>query len=92
MRKEEVVRFGKAKDDAEFAKMLKVRSLGPEHLETQVQLRRGVRVSACVLLSSDYFLTQKIQVIRDRIQKLEDHMQASKKKLGQMKLGRAGLR
>lgn len=45
MRKEEVVRFSKAKDDAEFAKILKARSLGPEHLETQIQLRRGVRVS-----------------------------------------------
>jgi nucleoporin NUP159 len=44
MRKEEVIRFSKAKDDAEYAKILKTRSLGPEHLETQIQLRRGVRV------------------------------------------------
>lgn len=44
MRKEEVVRFSKAKDDADFSKMLKARSLGPELLETQIQLRRGVRV------------------------------------------------
>ncbi|KAI0701221.1 hypothetical protein BC835DRAFT_1411616 [Cytidiella melzeri] len=74
MRKEEVVRFSKAKDDAEFANILKARSLGPEHLETQIHLRRGVRV------------------LRDRIQKLEDHMHASKKRLGQLKLGKPGVR
>ena len=44
MRKEEIVRFSKANSDAEFAKMLKSRTLGPEHLETQAQLRRDVRV------------------------------------------------
>lgn len=44
MRKEEIVRFSKANSDAEFAKMLKTRTLGPEHLETQTQLRRGIRV------------------------------------------------
>lgn len=45
MRKEEIVRFSKANNDVEFAKMLKARTLGPEHLETQAQLRRGIRVS-----------------------------------------------
>jgi nucleoporin NUP159 len=43
-RKEEIVRFNKAKTDTEFAKMLKVRTLGPEHLETQSQLRRDISV------------------------------------------------
>lgn len=43
-RKEEIVRFNKANTDTEFAKMLKVRTLGPEHLETQSQLRRNIRV------------------------------------------------
>ncbi|KAF7317019.1 hypothetical protein HMN09_00436300 [Mycena chlorophos] len=42
-RREEVGRFLKAQNDKEFAKMLKARTLGPEHLETQTQLRRGVR-------------------------------------------------
>lgn len=45
MRKEEIVRFSKANSDAEFTKMLKSRTLGPEHLETQAQLRRGIRVN-----------------------------------------------
>lgn len=44
-RREEISRFNKAKDDNEFAKMLKARTLGPEHLETQTQLRRNIRVS-----------------------------------------------
>jgi len=43
-RREEIARFNKAKDDKEFAKMLKARTLGPEHSETQTQLRKSVRV------------------------------------------------
>lgn len=44
-RKEEIARFNKARTDDGFAKMLKARTLGPEHLETQTQLRRDIRVS-----------------------------------------------
>ncbi|KIM84780.1 hypothetical protein PILCRDRAFT_817577 [Piloderma croceum F 1598] len=73
-KKEEIARFNKAKTDPEFAKMLKVRTLGPEHLETQSQLRRDIRA------------------MRDRVQKLEDHLEASKKKLSQMRTGKPGLR
>ncbi|KAF8072174.1 hypothetical protein FPV67DRAFT_1371218, partial [Lyophyllum atratum] len=73
-RKEEISRFNKAKSDREFAKMLKARTLGPEHLETQTQLRRNIRT------------------MRDRVQKLEDHLKESKKKLAQVKTGRPGLR
>jgi hypothetical protein len=51
-RKEEIVRFERAKSDEDFAKMLKVRGLGPEHLETQSQLRRDIRVRL-LLLSID---------------------------------------
>lgn len=43
-RREEMSRFKKAKNDSEFAKMLKSRTLGPEHLEMQTQLRRDIRV------------------------------------------------
>ncbi|EMD33399.1 hypothetical protein CERSUDRAFT_118001 [Gelatoporia subvermispora B] len=71
IRKEEIVRFSKASQDDEFAKMLKTRTLGPEHLETQNQLRREIRS------------------IRDRVQQLEDHIQSSKKKLKEMKSGKA---
>ncbi|KAL0063673.1 hypothetical protein AAF712_009365 [Marasmius tenuissimus] len=42
-RREEIARFNKAKSDNEFVKMLKSRTLGPEHLETQTQLRRNIR-------------------------------------------------
>ncbi|KAF7967280.1 hypothetical protein HWV62_34989 [Athelia sp. TMB] len=73
-KKEEIVRFNKAKTDPEFGKMLKVRTLGPEHMETQSQLRRDIRT------------------MRDRVQKLEDHLAASKKKLDQLKRGKTGLR
>ena len=52
-RKEEIVRFAKAKADPEFARMLKARTLGPEHAETQNQLRKQIRVrqSFCSLFS-----------------------------------------
>ncbi|KAF4613917.1 hypothetical protein D9613_007855 [Agrocybe pediades] len=42
-RKEEISRFNKAKDDKEFAKMLKTRTLGPEYTETQTVLRKNIR-------------------------------------------------
>ncbi|KAI1797485.1 hypothetical protein LXA43DRAFT_417538 [Ganoderma leucocontextum] len=44
-REEEVERFSKASKDTEFARMLKQRTLSPDHLETQAQLRRDIRVS-----------------------------------------------
>ena len=43
-RQEEIERFSKASKDTEFARMLKQRMLSPDHLETQAQLRRDVRV------------------------------------------------
>ncbi|RDB29456.1 hypothetical protein Hypma_014815 [Hypsizygus marmoreus] len=73
-RKEEISRFNKANRDKDFAKMLKARTLGPEHLEAQTQLRRNIRA------------------MRDRIQKLEDHLKASKKKLAQANSGTPGLK
>ncbi|KAJ4488409.1 hypothetical protein J3R30DRAFT_3435653 [Lentinula aciculospora] len=42
-RREEIARFNKARSDNEFSKMLKSRTLGPEHLENQMQLRRNIR-------------------------------------------------
>ena len=45
--KEEIARFNKARTDTEFAKLLKVRTLGPEYLEIQSQLRRDIRV--CIM-------------------------------------------
>ena len=41
-KKEEIARFNKARTDTEFAKLLKVRTLGPEYLEIQSQLRRDI--------------------------------------------------
>jgi nucleoporin NUP159 len=38
------VRFNKAKTDQGFARMLKSRTLGPDHVEMQTQLRRDIRV------------------------------------------------
>lgn len=43
-RKEEIVRLEKANSDADFTRMLKTRSLNPEHMERQTQLRREIRV------------------------------------------------
>ncbi|KAK2460935.1 hypothetical protein APHAL10511_007405 [Amanita phalloides] len=73
-RKEEIARFTKAQNDKEFVKMLKSRTLGPEHLESQTQLRRSIRA------------------IRDRIQKVEAHLQASQKKLAEANSGKPSFR
>jgi nucleoporin NUP159 len=54
-RREEIARFNKAKDDKEFAKMLKARTLGPEHSETQTQLRKSIRVSTVFFLTTRLF-------------------------------------
>ncbi|KAH0833488.1 hypothetical protein J3R83DRAFT_12612 [Lanmaoa asiatica] len=73
-RKGEIMRFNKAKTDAEFAKMLKIRTLAPEYSETQSQLRKNIRA------------------IKDRVQKLEDHLQASKKRINELRTGRPSIR
>ncbi|KAJ7722726.1 hypothetical protein DFH07DRAFT_932330 [Mycena maculata] len=73
-RREEIGRFLKAQHDNDFAKMLKARTLGPEHLETQTHLRRSIRA------------------MQDRIQKLESHLQESKKRLSRANTGNPGLR
>ena len=42
-RKEEIERFSKAKNDADFEKMMKSRTLRPEQTEKQTKLRRDIR-------------------------------------------------
>ncbi|KAI0315558.1 hypothetical protein OF83DRAFT_1173706 [Amylostereum chailletii] len=70
-RREEIVRFNKAKSDAEFSKMLQSRFLSPEHVELQTQLRRNIRAAS------------------DRISQMEEHLQAAKKMLDQVRTGKA---
>ncbi|KAH9974839.1 hypothetical protein BJV74DRAFT_888917 [Russula compacta] len=73
-RKEEIMRFDKARSDVEFGKMLKMRVLSPEQTELQMQLRRDIRS------------------IQDRVTKMEDHVQASKRKLNEVKTGRPSIK
>lgn len=73
-RKEEIARFDKALNNPDFARMLKTRNLGPEHVEKQARLRKQVRS------------------IRDRVEKLESHLQAAKRKLDREKSGKAGFK
>lgn len=44
-KREEAARFIRAKSDPIFAKMVRVRQLGPEQVETQKNLRMAVQVS-----------------------------------------------
>lgn len=90
-RREEIARFNKAKSDKEFAKMLSTRSLGPEHLESQQQLRRGIRVRLSYVFAG-FPSNLYSQAMRDRVQKLESHLQESKKKLSQAASGRPSIR
>ncbi|KAF7424308.1 hypothetical protein PC9H_009615 [Pleurotus ostreatus] len=69
-RREEISRLDQAKNDADFSQMLKSRTLGPEHHETQMQLRKAIRD------------------IRDRVTKLEQHLEASKVKLSRSTQGK----
>lgn len=89
-RKEEISRFAKAKSDQEFGRMLKSRTLGPEHLEAQMQLRRSVRVSGMHKRIEPRLICSKI--IWDRIEKLEDHLQAFKKRINESKSGRPSIK
>jgi len=89
-RKEEVARFGKAINNPDFARMLRTRNLGPEHLEKQTRLRKQVRVRGCVLCQ--FTPPHVLQIIRDRVEKLESHLQAAKKKLEREKSGKVGFR
>ena len=92
-RKEEIERFSKASKDTDFAKMLKARMLSPDHLETQSQLRREIRVGTFVMYSGDAVLTSaRTQTIRNRLQQLEDYIQASKKKLNSVKKGKPSIK
>lgn len=43
-RREEIARFSRAQSDQGLAEILKARTLGPEHSETQMQLRKYIRV------------------------------------------------
>lgn len=73
-KREEIARFSRASSDPEFAKALRIRSLGPEYTETQSQLRRNIRA------------------LRDRIEKLEDHIKSAKKRVREYKTGKPALR
>ncbi|KAF4596430.1 hypothetical protein EYR40_007876 [Pleurotus pulmonarius] len=73
-RKEEISRLDQAKNDADFSQMLKSRTLGPEHHETQMQLRKAIRD------------------IRDRVTKLEQHLEASKVKISRSTQGKPAFR
>jgi nucleoporin NUP159 len=96
-RKEEIVRFDKARLDVEFGKMLKARVLNPEQTELQTQLRRDIRVSvrhgehapssACARA-----YLHILQAIQDRVTKMEDHLHTSKKKLNEFKTGKPSIK
>ncbi len=78
------MRFNKAKNDKEFAKMLRSRTLGPEYSETQTHLRKSIRVCSYEFIAHTLLcLITMHQAVRDRIQKLETHLQEDKKKLAQ---------
>lgn len=44
VKQEELSRWVRAKKDPNFAKTLKPRTLGPEHAENQIKLRKALQV------------------------------------------------
>ena len=84
------MRFSKAVNNPDFSRMLRTRNLGPEHLEKQTRLRKQVRVRASV--SCQFVFSHTPQSIRDRVEKLESHLQAAKKKSEREKSGKVGFK
>ena len=82
-RREEIARFSRAKTDQEFTKILKARTLGPEHSETQMKLRRYIRVRLQNYGMFTVDLHLWLQLVNDRVQKLETGLQEKKKRLAE---------
>lgn len=90
-RKEEIVRFSKAKTDKEFARMMKSRTLHPEQVEMQHQLRRRYRVSRPGLTVNYTGLSPFIciiQVLCDSLDQLETHLRNCKKRVNEYVTGK----
>lgn len=75
--------------------MMKARILSPEQTELQTQLRRDMRVSlkdTGMYVAFMHKLTRILQSIQDRVTKMEDHLQGSKKKLNEFKTGKPSIK
>jgi nucleoporin NUP159 len=78
--------------------MMKARILSPEQTELQTQLRRDMRVSLKDTVDTEmhvgfiHKLTRISQSIQDRVTKMEDHLQGSKKKLNEFKTGKPSIK
>ncbi|EPQ30288.1 uncharacterized protein PFL1_02404 [Pseudozyma flocculosa PF-1] len=73
-KREELARFIRARSDPEFAKIVRVRQLGPEHVENQNRLRKTS------------------QLVRDRMQELDEYLALLKNRITNEKLGRSTMR
>lgn len=52
-KKEEMIRYSRARQDEEYLQMLQVRSLGPQHKENQEKLRKSQQVEGSVRTVED---------------------------------------
>ncbi|SNX82472.1 related to nucleoporin [Melanopsichium pennsylvanicum] len=63
-KREEVARFIRARSDPEFAKMIRIRQLGPEHVENQNKLRKASQVVRDRIVELEEYLA----VLKDKLQ------------------------
>ena len=63
-KREEVTRFIRARSDPEFAKIIRIRQLGPEHVENQNKLRKASQVVRDRIVELDEYLT----ALKDKLQ------------------------
>ncbi len=63
-KREEVARFIRARSDPEFAKMIRIRQLGPEHVENQTKLRKASQIVQSRIAELEEYLA----ALKDRIQ------------------------
>ncbi len=63
-KREEVARFIRARSDPEFAKMIRIRQLGPEHVENQSKLRKASQVVRDRIVELEEYLA----ALKDKLQ------------------------
>lgn len=64
VKREEAARFIRARSDPDFAKLVRVRQLGPEHAESQLKLRKATQATKEALAA----LEEHIAVLKRRVQ------------------------
>lgn len=89
--KQGIERFLRAKEDKNFAKLLKVRELGPEHIENRTKLRQSIQVHI-YSVDSSFVLIHVRQIVQDRVRQLGDQVATMKRRVERAKSGESSMK